>query len=238
MPVGLQIINDHGTVQIDQDSFCLTYHSKGTQVLNARNQKSYSGGNQQLEGPLWNVWQNNTSQGGPPSFGGSGGLLAFRASNGLPVGVGWNASNRLAFLGYNTGNTAPQVEWWYFSRPAARSSGEGLEVYDASGGVAYTTAGKVMSIVSVANDSAGGVSAPGAGDWALAVGSPFPCVREYQYQSGQFAYQELSPLWNFDGVNFSRMDAVTAVRLSQDTGQFQNGRVPQATQMVINVSGL
>lgn len=237
MAVGFQAFNDSNTVQITQDSFCLSYHSKGRQTLNAKNNYQFSGLSATVISGTEHIWQNSDGTGRPPGFGGSSGLLAFRTANGQPVGIGWRSDGSLGFLGFNNTGTAPVVDWWYFTRPQPREHGEGLEIYDGNGQVTYTTANKVMQVVAVANDVTGGVSAPYGGDWAISVGSPLPTVDYYEYND-QFNYRERGLVWSYDGQSFPSSAIVLGARQSSNSAPFTNGRQPKATQLVINVAGL
>lgn len=245
MPVGLQVFNDFGTVQIDQDSFTLAYHSKGSVTLDSRVHPNFTTDiNSSIASQAQFTWMNSTGVGGPPGFGGLGSLLAFRPQNYYPVGVGFGPESYNTgpqFYGYTTDPVAPIVDWWYFTRPSVRNSGVGLEIYNADGQVAYTDNALAMKLGAVVNDSTGGINLPYPGDWAISVGSPFPGIGSYVYETGdgQFHYQEYGAMWNTTGGNFARSNNMMAARKSFSTDQFHvsSGSI-RATQLLIDVTGL
>lgn len=96
-----------------------------------------------------------------------------------------------------------------------------------------------MKLAAVANDTSAAVNVPYAGDWAVCVGTPFPCVGEYIYDSSsQFKYQERGLVFQVGSTFVSNQSYVLGCRASYDSGQFNNGRNPQATSLLIDVSGL
>lgn len=248
MPAGLQIFNDYGSVQIDENAETYVLHSKGTQLLNADVYNAIgSDYSDQIRSQTRYLQFNSNGQGGPPGFGGNGSVLAFRprlSEGDFRVAVTWNPYNSLGFVGYKPyiGPVVQMsVDWWYFTRPSAPSAhGAGLEIYRPDGSVAWSSAGgRPMKMVAVANDTSGAVNVPYSGDWALSVGTPFPTVGEYVYGSdSQFRYQERSMFFQVGNTYVSAMATVSGCRSSYDTGQFTNGRENLSTQLLIDVGGL
>lgn len=244
MPVGLEVVGDAGSVQIDQDYMVLQFSSKGSCVLNSRCDTVVDPSiTSSIKSQVTQSWINTNGVGQPPFMGGDT-LVAFRPKiSSRPVGVAFGPYGP-TFIGWSNTSGAPEVDWWAFNRAQVRSSGLGMEVYDASGNIVFSDAQKAMPIVAIANDvyaQSQGITAGAAGTYALCVGTPFPGVGSYTYQSGQFHYVEGSPMWEPPSTTgfAAALTRNSFARLSNDAGQFgiTYGNT-KATLLLVDVAGL
>lgn len=192
MGVGLEVINDSGSIIIDADYLSVQFIAKGSITLD---QELSSGTN-----PTYtDAWKSSTDE---AAGGTNAQLIAFRArDSGKPVGVlsgGFGVNYTInRFVGYSTG-TAPIVDWWSFGKVAAPGN-YGLEVRDAASNVVYSSASPPMVIAAAqsgVNFSATAISA-GTGNYALCVGVPGLAVRNGSevYSGGYYYWLETTPLW-------------------------------------------
>lgn len=159
MPAGLQVIGDHGVVQIDENytNYALKY--SGRTFIANRATLTLNG----LVNPI----------------------LCLRTPEGRAVFVSSNQSfpdvtyTLITGLDSQIGTT---VEWYLFDQTVSADSGTGLSVYRADGSIAYNTSWKVMKVGAVAQvrdigdnempgDAEGRVAAPYAGKWAVCLSS-------------------------------------------------------------------
>lgn len=250
MVVGLEITGEHGSVQIDQNYFNMQYLMKGTCILNTRVDSIVDpSANSSMISQVQSAWCNTNGVGHPST--GLGELIAFRPRySDRPVGVAYTAYGSWQFVGYTpvanpvpTGSY-PVVDWWMFARANSSSSGVGLEVYDASGNVTYSSGSQPMKIAAVKNDIAligGGdasITASTAGDYAICVGTPFPFVIDYQYD-GQWDILEYAAMWGgatSTGFAAPQMRAAMVRANVNETPAVRE--FPYATLMLVNIAGL
>lgn len=200
MPVGLQIIGDSGSIQIDQDFLNLQFLSKGSQVLNSRVSTMVDAGvSTNIKNKVVNTWMNTNGVGAPPY--GTDTFIAFRPKfSGRPVGVAFSYGGIPVLVGYNA-SSAPEVDWWAFGRAPARSAGIGLEVRNAAGQIVFSDEKQSMKVMAAQSNvpvvSAGSLSAGVSGTYAVCAGWPWPAVRssDYEYNGGEFHFAEATCMW-------------------------------------------
>ncbi len=242
MPVGMEIINDFGSVQIDQNYFNMQFIQKGSCTLNTRVYDIVPSSNP-FRSQLQYTFCNTNGIGHPST--GTGQLVAFRPRfSDRPVGIGYTTSGSWQFIGESLSGTPPVVDWWLFGRGTSSSSNAGMEVYDASGNLTYTTAAKPMKIVAVKNDipmDSGdtSITTSTAGDYALCAGTPFPYILSYQY-NGTWQILEAGPMWS--PPTSTGFAAPAFPRQMMGRGDFTNtpagGIATRTTLMLVDVGNI
>jgi hypothetical protein len=243
MPAGFQVFNDSNTVQVDQDYLCLQFVAKGSQTLTTRMTAAGimdPGVASSVQSQTGNAWVNPLGT-GAPSFAGDG-LVAFRARGGGRVGVGYTNTGLPVFIG-DSPTAGPIVDWWQFGRAAVRSSGAGLEVYDASGNLVFSDAQRPMKLEAVANDvniiSAPSLTGPN-GDWAICTGATWPSVFSFISQGGEWHYVEGIPMWEAPS-NTGFGPPLMRNAFARKNSQIPNGldySQAKATMLLVDVAGL
>jgi len=245
MTAGFQMIGDSGSILIDENSLNLQFLEKGTQILNAKvSTKIDPSVSAAIRLKIANSWMNGNGI-GYPGFAGER-FIAFRAKNGYPVGIGYDENGQVVFVGYNTGTTPPEVDWWAFGRAPVREHGEGLEVFNAAGQLVFSSQYPPMKIAAgqsqVSTASSPSITAAVAGNYALCAGWAWPAVRpgDYEYNSGEWHFAETMPLWGSvtsTGFNPPQPYATFARRqTSTPTGVDWSGM--KMTLLLVDVSGL
>lgn len=246
-----EVRNDQGSVVGTHRTYTYGLRTKGTMTLTAdpRNSSDYTDpGSSPIRGQL-----DSNMRYSDPIGASIDELIAFRSiTPGSAVGIGLTPSFSPCFVGRrNPNNPAGQieavVEYWIFGRQAsARSSGIGLEVYNADGSVAMSDVAKPMKIAAVsALDTPGapGVSSGVAGNYALCYGIPIskylPGGYTYNSSQGRFFYIESAPLYNPpDAYGFGGGGSFAGTQMRSSYGSDFLNDNQRLTAMLINVQGL
>lgn len=248
MPVGLEITNDTGSIQIDQNYFNMQFIMKGSCTLNTRVSDVVDpSANSSMRSQVTSAWCNTNGVGHPST--GLGQLIAFRPRfSDRPVGIAYTSYGTWQFVGYTSvANPAPTgsypvVDWWMFARANSTPSGVGLEVFDENGNITFTSGALPMKIAAVKNDiplNSGDTSITATtGDYAICVGTPFPYVVDYQYD-GQWDILEYAAMWSgATSTGFAAPQLRAAMVRANINNTPAVRATPYATLMLVNIAGL
>lgn len=135
MPAGLTVINDSGVYQIDENNYSLSVMANGTY-------NSLSGGiiTTTIPNPMFAVWIPQDSN----YIGGIGDITL--------SGSTWSAEIKL-FYAIGASPSTANIKWFVLGRPTVAGSGTGMEVYDASGNLKYSTAWKTKAVSTSLNNT-------------------------------------------------------------------------------------
>lgn len=152
MPAGIQVYNDSGIIQIDETSSTnLCLRSYGTAYLS-----NLTAGNNYGQDIRWGTI---TVPNGQTPFvvlrsDSVNNLAGFGVLNYYTSGT--DTIIRVAGFNSYIGQTTDwYMKYWVFDKPLVSSTGVGLEVYDASGALKYTSVKRQIPIVGIASTQVG-----------------------------------------------------------------------------------
>jgi hypothetical protein len=167
MNAGIQIINDHGTILIDDKSPCLQLRAKYT--LNVRSGAAPGIDNisiPNVQAPLFAI---------RPHVAGKRVYIANVAATATPttkllqlrqtLGVGWDESSSV------------NVDIYHFDKPLPPTSNTGLQVFDAAGNCTFDAMGKTAVVVGVADAPVAPIVVTPPSGRVYAFASPAPYKR-------------------------------------------------------------
>lgn len=129
MPAGLTVLNDNGVYQIDETTYNLS-------ILQSGSYNSLSGGMIQttVPDPVFAAYI-------PQSSGTWGGIGSITNN-----GAGTTSAEIRLFYGQFDTPDFTNIKWFVLGRPTVSASGSGMEVYDGSGNLKFSTAWPVARI--------------------------------------------------------------------------------------------
>lgn len=131
MSYGITVIGDHGLYQIDENSFCLSVMETGSLTPPLYNSFTTT-----VNSPIFGLYI-------PTSSGYYGGITNTSLS-----GSTWTVTVQL-FTPYSAGGSGTNislVKWFVFGRPTSVSGGYGLEVFEPSGGLRFSSNWRTKTI--------------------------------------------------------------------------------------------
>lgn len=244
----LEYYNEATQLQVSSNFANYGLRAKGSLTLNDSVYAYYqynSGISSGMKSGLYDVYYNSMFPGGSDT------LVAFRSTNGLPVGIGWTPSDygggQRCFVGKGAGSARPTLDYWVFGRRvAATPSGAGVEIKRADGTIAFSAADYPLKVNNVTVDGPGSVTGLPAGfnygtaDWAVCPGFPVGKGFGYEYISSQgvFVVDDRSFLFTQTYNGFSATLESTGLAISNNTGPLASEYAGRCTAMLVDVSGL
>ncbi|MFN3930850.1 MAG: hypothetical protein ACK4JY_03790 [Brevundimonas sp.] len=240
--------NEAGQLQVSSKFANYGLRAKGSLTLNESVYAYYQyddGISSSMKNPLWDVYYNSAFPGGSDT------LVAFRSTNGLPVGIGWTPSSfgggQRCFVGKGSGSARPTLDYWVFGpRFSASPSGAGLEIKRPDGTIAFSAADYPLRVNNVSIDGPGSVTGLPAGfnygtaDWAVCPGFPVGKGFGYEYNStqGVFVVDDRSFMFTQNYNGFSATLESSGLAISNNTGPMSSEYAGRCTAMLVNVTGL
>ena len=244
MFTGMEIINDNGSIIIDQNYLSMSFLGKGSITLNQEYGYSFGSG---TYGPYFSdAWR--ASPGGYVSQAGAV-MVAFRARYATrPVGVFDGGFDSTMFVGYSSDGTPPIVDYWFFGRGNATSvENVGLQVFDEVGQPTFISGLRSMKVVNALSDvvlQGQSLVGPAGGDYAIVVGEPFGGVRsgtETNIGAGAYAWGEVRPLWyppTSTGFGPPTVDWIVERKESYSYPSGWRGGDIRGSMLLVDVAGL
>jgi len=235
-----EVKNEQGKVIGNQDMVTLGLRQTWSATCNLRafnGAEAIQSGAAQIRSQVNNAWYSTFSlPGGAEDF------LAFRPTNGKPVGIGFMPNGGRCFVGESTDNVPPTLDWWLFSpRGGPREHGFGIEIKRADQSIAFSNMDNPMEIVAITVDGSGGsVYANAPGDYAVCPGIPVvrPITYNYDQATGKFYVVEQAFMFEPYGNGFTGAARNSQIQSSSDTNQFNAPYANKCTTFLVNVGKL